>query len=88
MGAIVSLLMKTCITFPTGEELQRVVDGFENRWGYPQCAGAIDGCHIPISAPLLNHTDYYNRKGWYSMVVQAVVDHEYIFRDIMCWMAW
>ena len=80
--AIVDTLMKEYIFFPTGPDLKGVVDGFESRWGFPQCAGAIDGSHIPISAPELNHTDYYNRKGWYSMVVQAVVDHEYVFRDI------
>ena len=55
------------------EELKQVVDGFEDKWGYLQCAGAIDGCHIPISASALNHTDYYNRKGWYSILVQAIV---------------
>lgn len=80
--AIVSSLMKSYIKFPTGDELQKVVDGFNAKWGFPQCVGAIDGSHIPISAPELHHTDYYNRKGWYSMVVQAVVDHEYLFRDI------
>ena len=46
------------------------------------CAGAIDGSHIPITPPVLNHTDYYNRKGWYSVILQAVVDHQYLFRDI------
>ena len=46
------------------------------------CLNTIDGSHIPFCAPLQNHTDYYNRKGWYSMVVQAVVDHDYLFRDI------
>ena len=47
-----------------------------------QCAGAIDGSHVPVTPPALNHTDYYNRKGWYSVLIQAVVDHKYLFRDI------
>ena len=48
----------------------------------PQCVGAVDGCHIPISSPAMNRTDYYNRKGWYSMILQGVVDHSYRFIDI------
>ena len=44
-----------------------------------QSAGAIDGCHIPVRPPVLNHTDYYNRKGWYSVILQAVVDDKYLF---------
>ena len=48
----------------------------------PQCVGAIDGSHIPINAPNRNHTDYYNRKGLYSVILQTVVDHGYCFTDI------
>ena len=37
---------------------------------------------MPITPPAMNHTDYYNRKGWYSILVQAVIDHDYLFRDL------
>lgn len=81
-AAIVQVLMRRYIEFPKGQKLKDVIDGFERKWGFPQCAGAIDGSHIPVCAPELNHTDYYNRKGFYSMIVQAVVDQDYLFRDI------
>ena len=66
--------------YTLGEALEKVFNGFEGKWGFPQCAGGIDGSHISISAPELNHTDYYNRKG--SMIMQAIVDHDYLFGDI------
>ena len=47
-----------------------------------QCAGAIDGSDIPVRAPAMNRTDYYNRKGWYSIIVQIVVDHNYLLRNV------
>ena len=81
--AIVSTLQPKYIKFPIGNDLENVVDGFSSKWQMIKCAGAIDGSHIPVRPPALNHTDYYNRKGWYSIVIQAVVDHKYIFRDIM-----
>jgi len=80
--AIVDVLLKAYISFPKGDQVKQVVDGFQRTWGVPQCCGAIDGCHIPISAPAMNHTDYYNRKGFYSVVTQAVVDYQYRFLDV------
>ena len=80
--ANVDVLLKTYIHFPQGIQLSEVVDGFKDKWGMIQCAGSIDGCHIPITPPTMNHTDYYNRKGWYSMLLQAVVDHNYLFTDV------
>ena len=81
-AAIATTLMSKYIEFPAGQVLQNIIEGFELKLGFPQCVGAIDVSHIPICAPELNHTEYYNRKGWYSMVVQAVVNHDYLFRDI------
>ena len=46
----------------------------------PQCAGSIDGSHVPVTPPAMYHTDYYNRKGWYSMLAQATADHNYLSR--------
>lgn len=80
--AIVEVLMKLYIVFPEGERISDTVDGFLKTWGIPQCCGAVDGSHIPISAPVMNHTDYYNRKGFYSVVVQAVVDYRYRFMNV------
>lgn len=80
--AIMKCLLHVYIKFPTGQQLQEVVNYFESWWGVPQYVGAIDGCHIPIAAPKENHTDYYNRKGWYSILFQGVVDAKYRFLDI------
>ena len=81
-AAIVQVLLKSYISFPTGDKVKEVVDGFARSWGVPQCCGTVDGSHIPISAPVMNHTDYYNRKGYYSMVIQAVVDYKYQFLNV------
>ena len=70
------------ISFPTGENLKTVIQGFRSKWNIPQCAGSVDGTHIPITPPAMNHTDYYYRKGWYSIIAQAVVDHNGLFRDL------
>ena len=79
--AIVDNLLSIYISFPRGEDLCHVVEGFKNKWGMIQCAGSIHGCHIPVRPPASNHTDYYNRKGWYSVLLQGVVDQKYLFTD-------
>ena len=62
--------------------MKEVVDGFETFWGFPQAVGAIDGSHIPIIRPEESGSDYYNRKGYYSILVQGLVDHRGIFLDV------
>jgi len=68
---------------PQGTDLQDVANSFENRWSFPQSVGAIDGSHIPFLKPLESTSDYYNKKGYYSMLMQAVVNYRGIFIDIM-----
>ena len=44
--------------------------------GFPQ---AVGGSHVLIIRPQESACDYYNRKGYYSIIMQGVVGH---FMDI------
>ncbi|XP_074871522.1 uncharacterized protein LOC142023941 [Carettochelys insculpta] len=50
--------------------------------GFPNCFGALDGTHIPIHAPEHSGVRYLNRKGYHSVVLQALVDSQGHFLDI------
>ncbi|KAI8481546.1 hypothetical protein Bbelb_407520 [Branchiostoma belcheri] len=80
--AIVHELKKQYIRIPKGQHLREVVETFEDKWQFPQCAGAIDGTHVQVIAPQQHHTDYFNRKGFHSVILQAVVDPLYRFINI------
>ena len=71
----VQLLWRSCyhdnyIKVPTGDALKEVIYGFEHKWGFPQCGGAVDGTHIPIMSPRDFPADYFNHKGWHSIIMQ------------------
>ena len=72
-------MLKRIIRWPAGDVLQETVEGFSppeytNR--LPNVIGAVDGSHIPIQRPkTLYHNRYINRKGFYSVVLMAIVDH-------------
>ena len=80
---IISKFLAEKIIFPTTEsEINEVTNGFKRIGFFSNVIGAIDGSHIPIKAPHLFPVDYFNRKGFYSIVLQAVVDHKKKFLDI------
>lgn len=80
--AINLVLKPKYIRLPTTPEMRVIVQGFRDKWRFPQVAGAIDGTHIKIRAPSENSASYYNCKGDYSIILQAVVDHRMRFWDI------
>ncbi len=80
--AINTILKPLYIKTPSDADLRTIVQGFRDKWGFPQVAGAIDDSHIPIKAPPNTPADYFNRKGQYSDILQAVVDNKMKFWDI------
>ena len=80
--AITEHLAPEFIRIPHGDELCDVVRLFDMKWGFPRCFGAIYGSHIPIVAPDESPKDYFNRKGWFSLNIQVLVDSRYRFIDL------
>ena len=60
------------IKFPIRrEDALKKIEGFSQISKIPNVVAAIDGTHIPIKASQNNHEDYFNRKHFYSYVMQA-----------------
>ena len=74
-------LLHKYVKLPTEEGLRNTVEEFETLWGFPQVIGAIDGSHIPILKPTESPSDYFCRKGFYSILIQGMVDSRGLFID-------
>ncbi|XP_076669886.1 uncharacterized protein LOC143369612 [Andrena cerasifolii] len=81
-AAIVKLRPKY-VKCPNPETYDSISHVFEQpSRGFPNVIGAIDGCHIPCKQPTDNATNYYNRKGFHSIILQGVCDNKVRFIDI------
>ena len=81
-AAIVNVLLPKYIRVPTGDEVKKVVDGVRDGLGFPQCARVVYGTHIPIVFPEKCPADYYNRKGWHSIIMQGMVNNVGHFTEV------
>ncbi|KAG0411109.1 hypothetical protein HPB47_011750 [Ixodes persulcatus] len=66
----------------TPKELPEHIREFQAALEFPIGVGALDGCHLPVSSPQENASDYHNYKGWYSIILLALVNHRYKFRYV------
>lgn len=68
---------------PTTEtEWREVAEQFEQRRNFPYCVGSCDGKHVAIQKPHESGSLFYNYKGFYSIVLFAVVNADYEFMYI------
>ena len=78
VDAVVEHLMMDYVCMPDVVEAKQIAERWASKYCLPQAYGAIDGTHIPITAPEEGYRDYINRKQWPSVVLQAVCDDMYM----------
>ena len=64
---------------PSNDLLKDLAKEYYLLRGFPNSFGAIDGKHFRIKAPANSGSQYFNYKGYKSMLVQAVADARYRF---------
>ena len=77
--ALWEVLRDEVLPKPTEETWKRIECGFRTRWQFPNCIGALDGKHVMITKPFNSGSKFWSYKGYNSIVLMALVDHEYRF---------
>ncbi|XP_046391535.1 putative nuclease HARBI1 [Ischnura elegans] len=70
-------MLRDSIRLPHGDELNAIGRGFAARGGsrvFSKCVGAIDGSHVRVFCPSGQNEQYINRKLFYSLQFQLLVD--------------
>ena len=75
-----TLVEKIFVSAPMQKyQWKKVARGFEEKWNFPHCIGAIDGKHVVIQAPANSGSMFFNYKKSFSIVLLAVCNSNYEF---------
>ena len=66
-----------CPTDP--EDWSKIEEKFRNKWKVPHAVVALDGKHIAMKKPKKSGSEYFNYKGYFSLVLLALVIAKYKF---------
>lgn len=62
---------------PNESDWKRHAKNFYEKWNFPHVIAGIDGKHIRILCPMNSGSTYFNYKGFFSVVLLALVDADY-----------
>lgn len=62
---------------PDSDECEHIAAVSQRKTNIPQLIDANDGTHILILPPSDGYQDFINHKGWPSIILQAIVDHNF-----------
>jgi len=80
--AIWECLVEKHMSFPTAELLEKSTKDYEHLWNFPNCVSSIDGKHARIKCPKFSGSRYFNYKGFFSVILQGLVDARYKFLSV------
>jgi hypothetical protein len=80
INAIIAEYADEVVQTPTTPDGWRLIsDKFGTRWNFWHACGALDGKHIAVKAPANSGTVFHNYKGFFSIIMLALVDADYKF---------
>ena len=69
--------------FPSNEEdWRKIAEEYEEIWQFPHCIDAMIGNHITLFNPVNSRSTYFKYKGFFSIVLLALVDADYKFPHV------
>ncbi|KAJ9536190.1 hypothetical protein OSB04_un000629 [Centaurea solstitialis] len=88
-SAIKDVLMPKYLQWPNEDSMRVISNEFDSISGIPNVVGSMYTTHIPIIAPKVNVSAYFNKrhtekrqKTCYSVTIQGVVDPSGVFTDV------
>lgn len=74
--AIWKRIQPLCMPVPDQQLCLKIANCFNSKWNFPNCFGAVDGKHIRVKCPPKTGSLNYNYEQFFSVMLQAVADHE------------
>jgi len=80
--AIWERLVEKLMPFSTAELLEKSAKDNEHLWNFPNCVASIDCKHVRIKYLKLSGSRHFNYRGFFSVILQGLVDARYTFLSV------